>query len=101
MRQCRGNCNISAGRFVTEPMKFIWSYDFHQKKMYYSVTGDYTEHLLLIAHYSAILHKKPINNSGIIDNSGIIGNSGNVREMSKFTQSTNDFSCPFIVYIMD
>ena len=33
--------------------------------------------------------------------SGIIGNSGNVREMSKFTQSINDFSCPFIVYIMD
>ena len=44
MRQCRGNCNISAGRFVTEPIKFVWSYDFHQKNMYYSVTGDYTEH---------------------------------------------------------
>ena len=77
--------------------------------MYYTCTAVFCKkgpcsaikHLLLITHYSAILHRKPINNSGIIDNSGIIGNSGNVREMSKFTQFINDFSCPFIVYIMD
>ena len=36
-----------------------------------------------------------------VGNSGIIDNSGIVREMSKFTQSINDFNCPFIVYIMD
>ena len=32
---------VSAGRFVAEPIKFIWSYDFHHKKHFYSVTGDY------------------------------------------------------------
>ena len=31
---------VSAGRFA-EPMKFVWSYYFHHKKVYYSVTGDY------------------------------------------------------------
>ena len=28
-------------------LKFVWSYDFHQKIMYYSVTGDYTEHVVM------------------------------------------------------
>ena len=32
---------VSAGRFVAEPVKFVWSYDFHHKNFYYSVTGDY------------------------------------------------------------
>ena len=52
---------VSAGRFVAEPFKFVKLYDFHHKKFYYSVTGNYR----IFKHLSCCISAMSYNHCGI------------------------------------
>ena len=81
---------VSAGRFVAESMKFIWSYDFHHKQVYYSVTGDYRTFKHLPCYISAIKN----NHSGICSFLRISSTQQSKLEAWAFS------NCKDIIYIL-